>query len=74
MPDEAVEHVAKQVKVPASELGLYKWSGSTIEYHRSQIRKHLFNRRRHQGRGMAGQECHARRAARRASRRARLPG
>jgi TnpA family transposase len=41
LPEEAVEHVAKQVKVPASELGLYEWSGSTIEYHRSQIRKHL---------------------------------
>jgi hypothetical protein len=41
LPDEAVEYVAKQVKVPASELGLYEWSGSTIEYHRSQIRKHL---------------------------------
>jgi hypothetical protein len=38
---EVVEHVAKQVQVPASELGLYEWSGSTIEYHRSQIRTHL---------------------------------
>jgi Domain of unknown function (DUF4158) len=37
LADEAIEHVAKQVKVPASELGLYEWSGSTIEYHRSQI-------------------------------------
>lgn len=36
----AVDHVAKQVKVPASELGLYEWSGSTIEYHRSQILFH----------------------------------
>ena len=36
-----VEHVAKQVGVPASELGFYEWSGSTIEYHRSQIRTHL---------------------------------
>ncbi|MFB9681716.1 Tn3 family transposase [Streptosporangium vulgare] len=41
LPDEVVEHVAKQVKVSASELGFYEWSGSTIEYHRSQIRKHL---------------------------------
>lgn len=36
-----VEHVAKQAQVPASELGFYEWSGSTIEYHRSQIRTHL---------------------------------
>lgn len=41
LPDEAVAFVAKQVKVAASELGLYEWSGSTIEYHRSQIRAHL---------------------------------
>lgn len=39
--DDVVEHVAKQVQVPASELGFYEWSGSTIEYHRSQIRTHL---------------------------------
>ncbi|MEV2273754.1 DUF4158 domain-containing protein [Nonomuraea africana] len=41
LPDEAVEHVARQMKVPAAELGLYEWSGSTIEYHRTQIRGHL---------------------------------
>ncbi|WP_373869589.1 hypothetical protein [Sphaerisporangium siamense] len=40
MPDDVVEHVAKQVQVPASELGFYEWSGSTIEYHHSQIRTH----------------------------------
>ncbi|MFI6748463.1 DUF4158 domain-containing protein [Actinomadura luteofluorescens] len=39
--DEVVEHVAKQVQVPASEFGFYEWSGSTIEYHRGQIRTHL---------------------------------
>lgn len=33
--------MAKQVRVPASELGFYEWSGSTIEYHRHQIRTHL---------------------------------
>ncbi|MEU4725654.1 DUF4158 domain-containing protein [Nonomuraea dietziae] len=32
LPDQVVEHVAKQVQVPASELGFYEWSGSTIEY------------------------------------------
>ncbi|WP_372494227.1 DUF4158 domain-containing protein [Actinoallomurus purpureus] len=41
LPDQVVEHVAKQVQVPASELGFYEWSGSTIEYHRNQIRTHL---------------------------------
>ncbi|MEU4516699.1 DUF4158 domain-containing protein [Nonomuraea wenchangensis] len=41
LPDQVVEHVAKQVQVLASELGFYEWSGSTIEYHRNQIRTHL---------------------------------
>lgn len=36
-----MEHVAKQVRVPASEFGFYEWSGSTIEYHFHQIRTHL---------------------------------
>ena len=27
--------------MPASELGFYEWSGSTIEYHRNRIRTHL---------------------------------
>ncbi|MFF4625051.1 DUF4158 domain-containing protein [Nonomuraea jabiensis] len=39
--DQVVEHVAKQVQVPAPELGFYEWSGSTIEHHRNQIRTHL---------------------------------
>ena len=39
--DEVVDHVARQVKVSASELGLYDWTGRTIEYHRAQIRDHL---------------------------------
>lgn len=39
--DEVVGYVARQVKVPASELGLYDWTGRTIEYHRAQIRDHL---------------------------------
>jgi hypothetical protein len=41
LPDEAVAFVAKQVRVPASDLGFYEWSGSTIEYHRSQVREYL---------------------------------
>jgi hypothetical protein len=39
--DEVVDYVARQVKVPAPELGLYDWTGRTIEYHRAQIRDHL---------------------------------
>lgn len=41
LPAEAVEFVAGQVNVPAAELGFYEWTGSTIEYHRSQVRAHL---------------------------------
>ncbi len=41
MPQEAVNFVALQMKVPAGDLGFYEWSGSTIEYHRPQIRQHL---------------------------------
>jgi hypothetical protein len=40
-PDEVVEFVARQMKVPAADLGFYEWAGSTIEYHRNQIRTHL---------------------------------
>jgi len=41
LDDDAVAFVARQVGVPASDLGFYEWSGSAIEYHRSQIRRHL---------------------------------
>jgi TnpA family transposase len=41
LDDDAVAFVARQVGVPASDLGFYEWSGSTIEYHRAQIRRHL---------------------------------
>ena len=35
LPDEAVEFVARQVKVPASDLGFYEWSNSSsLKYHR----------------------------------------
>ena len=33
--------VAKQVGVPPGELGFYEWAGSTIGYHRWQIRAYL---------------------------------
>src|SRR6266849_4834839 len=41
LPYDAVDFVAKQVQVPASDLGFYEWDGRTIESHRSQIRQHL---------------------------------
>lgn len=41
VPDEAVGFVARQMKVPVREFASYTWTGSTIEYHRSQIREHL---------------------------------
>lgn len=41
LPAEAVEFVARQVGVAASELRFYEWSGSTVAYHRAQIRGHL---------------------------------
>jgi hypothetical protein len=42
LPDEAVERVARQVEVPASDLGFYEWSSSsTVRYHRAQIRRHF---------------------------------
>jgi Domain of unknown function (DUF4158) len=41
LDDVAVAFVARQVGVPTSDLGFYEWAGSTIEYHRAQIRRHL---------------------------------
>src|ERR1700694_639355 len=41
LPDQVVRFVARQVEVPASDLGFYDWSGRTIEFHRAQIRRHL---------------------------------
>lgn len=38
IPDEAIEYVARQLTVPAADLGSYDWSGRTIERHRAQIR------------------------------------
>jgi hypothetical protein len=39
LPPAAVRYVAGLVKVEASELAQYEWSGRTIKYHRAQIRK-----------------------------------
>ncbi|GGM81870.1 hypothetical protein GCM10012275_60570 [Longimycelium tulufanense] len=41
LPAAAIEYVARQVEVPASELDSYAWSGRTVEFHRSQIRQAL---------------------------------
>ncbi|MER5325061.1 DUF4158 domain-containing protein [Streptosporangium roseum] len=41
LPGEAVEFVARQVQVPASDLESYDLTGRTVEYHRAQIREHL---------------------------------
>jgi len=41
LPQEAVDFVARQMQVPVGDLGFYEWSGSTVEYHRAQIRQHL---------------------------------
>lgn len=40
-PDEVIAFVARQMKVSAAEFDSYPWTGSTIEYHRAQIRERL---------------------------------
>jgi len=44
LADDTVEFVARQVGVPASDLGFYEWSGHTFEYHRAQVRRHFWFR------------------------------
>ncbi|MET8054742.1 DUF4158 domain-containing protein [Streptosporangium sp. NPDC005286] len=39
VPKAAVDYVAGQVKVDPELFGEYRWSGSTIEYHRAQVRE-----------------------------------
>ena len=39
VPKAAVDYVAGQVKVAAESFAEYRWSGSTIEYHRAQVRQ-----------------------------------
>ena len=41
LPDEAVAWVARQVKVPASDLGLFDWEGRTAERARKTVRTFL---------------------------------
>ncbi|MGP3965770.1 Tn3 family transposase [Nonomuraea sp. 3N208] len=40
-PDEVVDYVARQTKTSPGSVGLYEWSGRTIERHRREIRDHL---------------------------------
>jgi TnpA family transposase len=37
----AIEFVAEQVGVPATEWGAYDWQGRSIKYHRAEIRTHF---------------------------------
>jgi Domain of unknown function (DUF4158) len=41
LPDEAVAWIARQVKVPASDIGLFDWEGRTAERLRSLVRTFL---------------------------------
>jgi len=41
VPPSVVDHIAREVGVPAALWPEYRWKGSTIEYHRAQIRSLL---------------------------------
>jgi len=41
LPDNTVDHVARQVGVPPEDLGLYDWSGRQSKRHRVEVRQHL---------------------------------
>ncbi len=41
VPDNAVDHVARQVGIPPEELGLYDWAGRQSKRHRVEVRQHL---------------------------------
>ena len=40
LPDDAIEHLARQVKVPAIAIGAYDFAGRQIKNHRREIRNH----------------------------------
>ncbi|HWC85874.1 MAG TPA: DUF4158 domain-containing protein [Solirubrobacteraceae bacterium] len=40
LPDDAIEHLAREVKVPAAEIGDYGFAGRQIKNHRREIRAH----------------------------------
>jgi Domain of unknown function (DUF4158) len=39
-PDDAIEHLARQVNVPATEIAAYDFQGRQIKNHRREIRNH----------------------------------
>ena len=41
IPDQAVDHVAGLVDVPASELGFYEWDGRTVKADRADIQRYF---------------------------------
>lgn len=45
LPGAAVAYVARQLGIDAAALADYEWSGSTLQFHRAQIRRHLGFRR-----------------------------
>ena len=40
LPDDAIEHLARQAKVAAAQIGAYDFSGRQIKNHRREIRNH----------------------------------
>ena len=40
LPDDAIEHLARQVKVAAAQIGAYDFTGRQIKNHRREIRTH----------------------------------
>ena len=41
IPDQAVDHVARLVDGPASELGFYEWDGRTVKADRADIQRYF---------------------------------
>ncbi|MFI6713273.1 DUF4158 domain-containing protein [Nonomuraea sp. NPDC050478] len=41
LPDQAIDYVARLVKVPLAELESYEWDGRTSKEHRKEVRKHF---------------------------------
>ena len=41
LPAQAVDYVARSLKIPAEDLALYEWDGRTVKDHRTEIRKYF---------------------------------
>jgi hypothetical protein len=58
LPEDAVAHLARQVRVPASDLGSFDFAGRSAQRYRSEIRVHRLPRvqraRRRDVGGLAG--------------------